>query len=153
MVTWIFPFLFYNIHFIMNFTELLSYLFPYMSGIRKVKQYVSIDLVFPTGWTFPTEIVEKTNVVQNENYKGSGTFLSFVAEPDEKLEQTIETIFELIGYNLERQEKEKLLKNKIQELKQIFESSKLNELQNLKFELPYDDDDLLNSLEDEQEEV
>jgi hypothetical protein len=137
----------------MNFTELLSYLFPYMSGIRKVKQYVSIDLVFPTGWTFPTEIVEKTNVVQNENYKGSGTFLSFVAEPDEKLEQTIETIFELIGYNLERQEKEKLLKNKIQELKQIFESSKLNELQNLKFELPYDDDDLLNSLEDEQEEV
>jgi hypothetical protein len=124
-----------------------------MSGIRKVKQYVSIDLVFPTGWTFPTEIVEKTNVVQNENYKGSGTFLSFVAEPDEKLEQTIETIFELIGYNLERQEKEKLLKNKIQELKQIFESSKLNELQNLKFELPYDDDDLLNSLEDEQEEV
>ena len=137
----------------MNFTELLSYLFPYMSGIRKVKQYVSIDLVFPTGWTFPTEIVEKTNVVQNENYKGSGTFLSFVAEPDEKLEQTIETIFELIGYNLERQEKERLLKNKIQELKQIFESSKLNELQNLKFELPYDDDDLLNSLEDEQEEV
>lgn len=153
MVAWIFPFLFYNIHFIMNFTELLSYLFPYMSGIRKVKQYVSIDLVFPTGWTFPTEIVEKTNVVQNENYKGSGTFLSFVAEPDEKLEQTIETIFELIGYNLERQEKERLLKNKIQELKQIFESSKLNELQNLKFELPYDDDDLLNSLEDEQEEV
>ena len=117
-----------------------------MSGIRKVKQYVSIDLVFPTGWTFPTEIVEKTNVVQNENYKGSGTFLSFVAEPDEKLEQTIETIFELIGYNLERQEKEILLKNKIQELKQIFESSKLNDLQNLKFELPYDDYDLLNSL-------
>lgn len=153
MVTWIFPFLFYNIHFIMNFTELLSYLFPYMSGIRKVKQYVSIDLVFPTNWTFPTEIVEKTNVVQNENYKGSGTFLSFVAEPDEKLEQTIETIFELIGYNLERQEKEILLKNKIQELKQIFESSKLNDLQNLKFELPYDDYDLLNSLEDEQEEV
>jgi hypothetical protein len=137
----------------MNFTELLSYLFPYMSGIRKVKQYVSIDLVFPTNWTFPTEIVEKTNVVQNENYKGSGTFLSFVAEPDEKLEQTIETIFELIGYNLERQEKEILLKNKIQELKQIFESSKLNDLQNLKFELPYDDYDLLNSLEDEQEEV
>ncbi len=124
-----------------------------MSGIRKVKQYVSIDLVFPTNWTFPTEIVEKTNVVQNENYKGSGTFLSFVAEPDEKLEQTIETIFELIGYNLERQEKEILLKNKIQELKQIFESSKLNDLQNLKFELPYDDYDLLNSLEDEQEEV
>ena len=79
--------------------------------------------------------------------------LSFVAEPDEKLEQTIETIFELIGYNLERQEKEILLKNKIQELKQIFESSKLNDLQNLKFELPYDDYDLLNSLEDEQEEV
>lgn len=124
-----------------------------MSGIRKVKQYVSIDLVFPTNWTFPTEIVEKTNVVQNENYKGSGTFLSFVAEPDEKLEQTIETIFELIGYNLERQEKEILLKNKIQELKQIFESSKLNDLQNLKFELPYDDYDLLNSLEDEQEEI
>lgn len=122
-----------------------------MSGIRKVKQYVSIDLVFPNGWTFPTEIVEKTNVVQNENYKGSGTFLSFVAEPDEKLEQTIDTIFELIGFNLERQEKEILLKNKIQELKQIFESSKLNDLQNLKFDLPYDDYDLLNSLEDGQE--
>lgn len=134
----------------MNFTELLSHLLPYFSGIRKVKQYVSIDLIFPTTWVFPSEIVEKTNVVQNENFKGTGTFLSFVSEPDSTMDRTLEVIFELITYNLERQEKERLLKNKIQELKNIFENSKLDELQNLKFELPYEDQ-LLSGLEDEQE--
>jgi hypothetical protein len=133
----------------MNFSELLSHLFPYLSGIRKVKQYASIDLVFPSNWTFPSEIVEKGNVVQNENYKGTGTFLSFVGEP-ENIEHTLEVIFELITINLERQEKEKLLKNKIQELKHIFESSKLDELQNLRFEIPFEDQ-LLSGIENEQE--
>lgn len=134
----------------MNFSELISHLFPYFSGIRKVKQYVSIDLVFPTNWIFPSEIVEKGNVVQNENYKGTGTFLSFVAIPDDTMESTLEVIFELITFNLERQEKEKLLKDKILELKKIFENSALNDLQNLKFDLAFEDQ-FLNNFEDEQE--
>ena len=134
----------------MNFSELISYLFPYLSGIRKVKQYVSIDLILPSSLIFPTEIVEKTNVVQNENHKGNGTFLSFVTLPDDKMDDTLEVIFELITFNLERQEKEKLLKDKILELKKIFENSKLNELQSLKFDLPYEDE-FLGDFEDEQE--
>lgn len=150
MVGWSINFLLHNIFIIMNFSELISHLFPYLSGIRKVKQYVSIDLILPGNWIFPTEIVEKTNVVQNENHKGNGTFLSFVALPDDKMDQTLEVIFELITFNLERQEKEKLLKDKILELRQIFENSKLNELQNLKFDLPFEDQ-FLDNFEDEQE--
>ena len=43
----------------MNFIELLNYLQPYFRSVRKIKQFFSIDLLFPQTWKFPNEILEK----------------------------------------------------------------------------------------------
>ena len=44
-------------------------------------------------------------------------------------------ILGIINYNLEREEKEKLLENKINELKSIFNNESLDSLKNLKFDI------------------
>lgn len=123
----------------MSLQEILSLLFPYLSAMRKMKQYLSIDLIFPKTWEFPNEYIEKASVVQNDKYGGEGVFLSFVCEVEKNMDKTIEVIFQIISYNLEREEKEKLLKIKLLELREVFKNGKLNDLQNLKIHLPEPD--------------
>ncbi len=116
----------------MNFIELLNYLQPYFRSVRKIKQFFSIDLLFPQTWKFPNEILEKLNAVQDEKYIGTGIAMSFLLDlTTEQEESQLEKIFELISYNLELEEKTRLLKEKTEHLKQIFESNSLDDLQNL----------------------
>ena len=116
----------------MNFIELLNYLQPYFRSVRKIKQFFSSDLLFPQTWKFPNEIIEKLNVVQDEKYTGTGIAMSFLLDlTTEQEESQLEKIFELISYNLELEEKTRLLKEKTEHLKQIFENNSLDDLQNL----------------------
>ena len=116
----------------MNFIELLNYLQPYFRSVRKIKQFFSIDLLFPQTWKFPNEILEKLNAVQDDKYIGTGIAMSFLLDlTTEQEESQLEKIFELISYNLELEEKTRLLKEKTEHLKQIFENNSLDDLQNL----------------------
>jgi len=136
----------------MSLQEILSLLFPYLSAMRKMKQYLSIDLIFPKTWEFPNEYIEKTSVVQNDKYNGEGVFLSFVCEVEKNMDRTVEVIFQIISYNLEREEKEKLLKIKLLELREVFKNGKLNDLKNLKIHLP-EPDPVQEFLSDEEYEA
>ena len=136
----------------MSLQEILSLLFPYLSAMRKMKQYLSIDLIFPKTWEFPNEYIEKASVVQNDKYTGEGVLLSFVCEVEKNMDRTVEVIFQIISYNLEREEKEKLLKIKLLELREVFKNGKLNDLQNLKIHLP-EPDPVQEFLSDEEYEV
>lgn len=102
---------------------------------------MSIDLIFPKNWEFPNEIIQKCQVVQNEKHQGEGYFLSFVSKLDEDLENLIDVIEELINHNLEREEKERLLKVKVGELKELFKHSTLNDLRGLSIILENDEDE------------
>jgi hypothetical protein len=116
----------------MNFIELLKYLQPYFRSIRKIKTFFSLDLLFPSTWKFPNEILEKINAVQDEKYTGSGIAMSFLLDLSTEQENSeLDKIFELITYNLELEEKTRLFREKTEHLKQIFESNSLDNLQNL----------------------
>jgi hypothetical protein len=136
----------------MIFKDIVAYLFPYLHAVRRLKDYVSIDLIFPKNWEFPNEIIEKCQVVQNEKHQGDGYFLSFVSKPDDGLESLIDVIEELINHNLEREEKERLLRVKVTELKELFKHSTLNDLRGLSIILDNEDedDDVEKLLEDEE---
>jgi hypothetical protein len=137
----------------MTLQEIISILFPYLSSIRKMKNYLSIDLIFPKGWEFPNQYIEKSQVVQNEKYTGEGIFLSFVCEVEKNMDNTLEVIFEIINHNIEREEKERLLKAKVLELKEVFKNTSLKDLHNLRIEFPEPDaiEEYLN--DDEEDEV
>ena len=91
-------------------------------------------------WEFPNEILQKAQVEQNEKFTGEGYFLIFVSQLNDDFNHMVEVIAELINHNLEREEKERLLKMKVIELKEIFKSSSLDELKGLKINLEHDFD-------------
>ena len=136
----------------MNFTDVITYLFPYLQSFRRLKDYLSIDLIFPKNWDFPNEIIQKCQVVQNEKHQGEGINLSFVSKLDNELESLIDVIEELINHNLEREEKERLLRLKVSELKELFKNSTLNDLKGLSIVLDNeeDEDSVEKLLEDEE---
>ena len=114
----------------------LKDIFQYLVSVRKLKNYLSVDIEFPTNWKIPKRFVEEDKIMENERVNDNKRFFSFVSEFDElTLDRTINNIKKIVSYNKEIELKEKLLKQKIDELKKLFENKNLENLQNLKFEL------------------
>jgi hypothetical protein len=115
-----------------EFSELL----PYIQSVRKIEKYLSFDISFPTSWKLPKKYVQEDKVMEQENKIAGNRTFSFVAEINESdVEQVTENLQNIIKYNLEREEKDRLFQNKVDELKSIFEKQNLESLQNLKFDL------------------
>ena len=115
-----------------EFSELL----PYIQSVRKIEKYLSFDISFPVSWKLPKKYVQEDKVMEQENKTPGNRTFSFVAEINESdVEQVTENLQNIIKYNLEREEKDRLFQNKVDELKTIFEKQNLESLQNLKFDL------------------
>lgn len=113
-----------------------SILFPYIQSVRKLKNYLSFDIEFPDTWKLPKKFVDEKSVLENKTSTPNTRLFSFVSEFNEESVNTqIDNIKNIIAYNKEREEKERLFQQKIDELKNIFEKQKLNDLQGLKFEI------------------
>jgi len=120
----------------------------YNVSIRKLKNYLSFDMIFPASWTVLKSQVDETKTVFNKS-DDKGKNISFVAEiSEESISQTITNIETVINYNKEKEEKERLFKEKVNELKSLFEKGGLEDLKNLKFDV-----DDIPKLESEQESI
>jgi len=76
--------------------------------------------------------------------------ISFVTEINEDaVEKNTDNIQNIIKYNLDREEKDRLFQMKVAELKTIFEKQSLGKLKNLSFEIRTEKIEL----EDEEESV
>ena len=120
----------------MTFYQELSAIGNYLHSVRKLKNYISIDVNFPKSWKLPKKYVSENSVVENESTSNDTRFFSFVSVFDEKsFEEMLINLNGVIKYNKEREEKEKLFESKVLELKQIFEKQNLENLKNLSFGL------------------
>ena len=120
----------------------------YCSSIRKLKTYLSFDMVFPGTWTVLKSQVDETKTVFNKSDDKTKN-ISFVSEiNEESISETISKIETVINYNKEKEEKERLFKEKVNELKTLFEKGGLEDLKNLKFDV-----DDIPKLEPEQESI
>jgi len=131
------------------YTEIIPFV-EYVHSIRKLKDYLSFDITFPTKWLLPKSVAEEGQVVSfdsgDQNLKG----ISFVSQINEiEISNTLQKIGKIIKLNKERELKEKLFKKTIEELKQTFEKNDLDKLQNLYFD--FDLGDIETELEDEQD--
>jgi hypothetical protein len=119
----------------MSFYKEIIPFIEYVHSIRKLKTYMSFDMVFPTKWTISKSIIDEGEIVafqaEDQNYKG----ISFVAQIDESnISLALMKIAKIIKLNKERELKEKLFKQTVDQLKQTFEKTDLDKLQNLYFD-------------------
>jgi hypothetical protein len=96
-------------------------------------------MAFPTKWSLPKSIIDEGQSisfnVEDQNLKGV-TFVSQINENEISLMLT--KIAKIIKLNKERELKEQLFKQTIDQLKQTFEKNDLDKLQNLYFDFETD---------------
>lgn len=139
------------------YKEILPFV-EYVHSIRKLESYLSFDMKFPTKWSIPKSIVDEGQVigfeVDDRNLKGI-TFISPISENEMSI--TLVKIGKVIKLNKERELKERLFKQTVEQLKQTFEKTDLDKLQNLYFDFDENDIDteldgeIETELEDEQD--
>ena len=134
----------------MSLYKEFSSLLPYLQSVRKLKEYFSFDVSFPITWKLPKKYVDENRVVEQDSKTSTHRFFSFVSEINEEdVDRITSNIKIIVRYNLEREEKEQLFENKVNELKGIFEKQNLKNLKNLKFQLNTNKIELI----DDEEEV
>jgi len=136
----------------MSLFKEFQHLYPYIQSVRKLKTYLSFDIEFPLTWKILKKYVNEKNVIENETPNSGTRHFSFVCEfNEESVDDIINSITNIIRYNKDKEEKERLFNSKVEELKTIFEKQRLDNLQNLTFlfesnnkkiELDYDEEDV-----------
>ena len=134
----------------MSLYKEFSTLFPYLQSVRKLKNYLSFDLSIPNSWKLPKKYVDEEKIMEQESKIEGHRLISFVTEiSEDAVEKNTENIQNIIKYNLDREEKDRLFQMKVTELKTIFEKQSLGKLKNLSFEIRTEKIEL----EDEEESV
>ena len=125
----------------MSFYKEIAPFVEYIHSIRKLESYLSFDMKFQTKWSIPKSIVDEGQVVGFEvddpNMKGV-TFICPIGEKE--VSSIIVKIGKIIKLNQERELKEKLFKQTVEQLKHTFEKTDLDKLQNLYFDFDVEDE-------------
>jgi len=124
----------------------------YIHSIRKLESYLSFDMKFPVKWSIPKSLVDEGQLVgfeaDNQNLKGI-SFVTPISESD--VSKSLTRIAKIIKLNKEKELKEKLFKQTVEQLKSTFEKTDLDKLKNLYFD--FDDGDETPELEVELDET
>jgi len=117
----------------MIFSEFTEKTKEYIKSVRYIKDYLSFDLYMKTNWVIPKKYVEGIEVIsQEKSDRPNTTLYSFVVKNEKELVDKLETALDgVFSFNKEREEKEKLFKEKIDELKSVFENKNVDELKRL----------------------
>jgi hypothetical protein len=114
----------------------LEEIFPYLISIRKLENYVSIDIEIPETWKLIKKYVDEKSVLEQKSNKPGHRWFSFTSEFNEiSLNNLFKNLLGLIKYNKEREEKERLFEEKVKELKNFFEQKNLSDLKELEFNI------------------
>ena len=135
----------------MSFYKEIEPFVEYIHSVRKLKTYFSFDLKFPNKWLIPKSIVEDQIVTPDTN-NPEFKVVSFVSQiTEEEVSAVILKIIRVIKLNKEKEIKEKLFKQTIEQLKLTFEQTDLEKLQTLYFDFDTTDIDVeLNTETHEQ---
>jgi hypothetical protein len=124
-----------------NIQKTLDALQPYVIGIRYVDGLPVVDTVFKDGWTVPeSNLVTKVKGNEDLNY-----YMIFSEKDGIGLDELLEYVDTTIKSNIEKEKKQELLKEKVNELKEVFKKTSLTKLKKLIF--TFNEDDLMSDLD------
>ena len=125
-----------------NIQKTLDSLQPYVIGIRYLEGTPLVDAVFKEGWTVPEDPkVKKVKGNDDMNY-----FMLFSEIEGIGLDELLAYVKKTIDINIEREKKHDLLREKVNELKEVFKKNNLDKLKRLKFS--FIEEDLVPKLDD-----
>jgi hypothetical protein len=130
-----------------NIQKTLDSLQPYVIGIRYLEGTPLVDAVFKEGWTVPEDAkIKKMKGNEEMNY-----YMLFSETQGVGLDELLAYVRKTIDLNVEREKKHDLLREKVNELKEIFKKNSLDKLKRLKF--TFTEEDLVPKLNDFDVEI
>ena len=113
----------------------LDTLQPYVVGIRYTGGISIVDVILKPGWTIPkSEYISYE--MGNSNTDNSTDYMFFTNKEGIGVDELLDYVESVTLINIEREEKYTLLKEKVEELKKLFNATPLTKLKKLKFVLP-----------------
>jgi hypothetical protein len=105
---------------------------PYFKGLKLAENYKIVEVNLKRSWVIPE--YEGVEVQQKEIKENSSYLYNMFYSDNKSFDDILEYVeVEVINHNLEIEEKEDLLRAKVEELKRVFEDKSLDELNGLKF--------------------
>jgi len=127
-----------------NIQKTLDSLQPHVIGIRYLNGNPLIDVVLKENWVVTTEPhIKKIKGNDEVNY-----YMFFSEIPEIGVDELLDSVKKTIDLNVERENKQELLKVKFNELKKLFRENNLDRLRQLKFVFNTFDEDYLNVTEE-----
>jgi hypothetical protein len=108
---------------------------PYFYSLREIKGNASLDLLIPNKWKYQITSLENIKVIQQDD-DGNKKLISIITKLNSEntaYSLTLACANEIIKFNIEEEEKEKLFQEKMKELESIFKNSDLEKLKQIKF--------------------
>ena len=125
-----------------NIQKTLDSLQPYVIGIRYLEGTPLVDAVFKEGWMVPEDSkVKKIKGNDELNY-----YMLFSEIEGIGLDELLAYVRKTIDVNVEREKKHELLREKVNELKELFKKHSLDKLKRLNFN--FGEEDLVPKLND-----
>ena len=119
----------------MSFYKELSSISDFLHSIRKLEDYLSFDMKFPNHWGLPKSLTQEESIVPFSSGDDQTKGISFIAKCDElSTNEILNKINKVIKINRDREHKEKLFKDVVDNLKKTFETTDLESLKNLYFD-------------------
>ena len=110
----------------------LESLQPYFKGLKVAENYNIVEFILKKSWE--VEETDDIQVSQKDVKESASSLYTLFYSDTMSFDDILDYIEEkVINYNLEIEEKERLLKAKVEELKRVFETKSLDELNHLKF--------------------
>jgi hypothetical protein len=112
-----------------NIQKTLDSLQPHVIGIRYLEGVPVVDVVLKENWVVNNESNIKKVKGNNElNY-----YMFYSEVPEIGIDELLDSVKNTINLNIEHENKQQLLKVKVNELKKLFTESKLEKLKQLRF--------------------
>lgn len=125
-----------------NIQKTLDSLQPYVIGIRYLEGTPLVDAVFKEGWMVPDDTkIKKIKGNDEMNY-----YMLFSEVSGVGLDELLAYVRKTIDINVEREKKHELLREKVNELKELFKKHNLDKLKRLKY--TFSEEDLVPKLND-----
>lgn len=112
-----------------NIQKTLDALQPYVIGIRYLEGTAVVDAVFKEGWT----VLDDPNIKKIKGNEELNYFMFYSESESIGLDELLNHVDKVIKANQEREKKHELLREKVNELKELFKKNSLSRLTRLKF--------------------
>jgi hypothetical protein len=112
----------------------INKILPYFKGLKVTDTYKVVELHLKKSWVIIEDEKLDIHTQSKEVKENSNVYYHIFYSDTESFDDMLDYIENgIINYNLEIEEKENLLRAKVEELKRVFESKTLDELNKLKF--------------------